>query len=221
MEKALYYYCLELGAMVVEEVALPKEAGIVDTLACFSRQGQREWRCYELKISKNDFYSSAKLSFVGHYNYFVLTAELYEKVKADIPIEIGVLVYRPYGEHDELLPAAGTFLIAKRPQKQLLQLEEAEILERFNATLFREVRKAKQMAYGPSFFSTEQLYKELKRRSELKDGLSEDHYYDRFIDDITEQKIASLEEELHALQQDYQFLKTKTAFKRRPTEPLE
>lgn len=221
IEKALYYYCIELGGFVVEEVALPGELGIVDTLACFSRQGEREWRCYELKISKSDFYSAAKLSFVGHYNYFVLTAELYEKVKAAIPSEIGVLIYRPYKELEETLPAEGTFMIAKRPKRQELQLTEAELLERFNASLFREVRKAKQMAYGPSFFSTEQLYKELKRRSEAKDGLSPDNYYERFLSEITNQRIESLEEELEALKQDYAFLKSRAGNKRRPTEPLE
>lgn len=50
------------------------------------------FRCYEIKASKKDFYSSAKKSFVGDYNYFVLTKELWEAVKDDIPSEIGVYV---------------------------------------------------------------------------------------------------------------------------------
>lgn len=50
------------------------------------------WRCYEIKVSKADFYSKAKLSFVGHFNYYVLTSELYEQVKDDIPSHIGVYV---------------------------------------------------------------------------------------------------------------------------------
>ena len=51
------------------------------------------FRCYEIKCTKSDFYSKAKKSFVGNYNYYVLTKELYEEVKKDIPKHIGVYVY--------------------------------------------------------------------------------------------------------------------------------
>ncbi len=224
IEKALYYYCIELGGIVVEEVTMPDEQGIVDTLACFFKPDQREWRCYELKVTKADFYSKAKLSFVGNYNYFVLPEALYEKVQGDIPNEIGVLVYRPYRESAEItkeLPAAGTFFVAKKPLKQKLQVAEEALTQRFMASLFREVRKAKRMDYGTSFFSTEQLYKELRRRLADHDSLQEDNYYQRFIEDVQAARIASLEEELRALEQDYQFLRQQQQVRRRPTEPLE
>lgn len=48
------------------------------------------FRCYEVKASKADFYSNNKLSFVGHYNYYVMTPDLYEEVKEDIDAHIGV-----------------------------------------------------------------------------------------------------------------------------------
>ena len=38
------------------------------------------FRCYEIKTSLSDFHSKAKKTFCGHYNYYVLTKELYEKV---------------------------------------------------------------------------------------------------------------------------------------------
>lgn len=50
------------------------------------------FRCYEIKVSKNDFHSNAKLSFVGHYNYYVLTRKLYEEVKNEIPDWIGIYI---------------------------------------------------------------------------------------------------------------------------------
>ncbi len=50
------------------------------------------FRCYEIKVSKSDFYSKAKISFVGHYNYYVMPRELYEQVKNDIPNHVGVYV---------------------------------------------------------------------------------------------------------------------------------
>jgi hypothetical protein len=50
------------------------------------------WRCYEIKISKSDFHSKAKNTFVGHYNYYVMTPELYETVKDEIPKHIGAFI---------------------------------------------------------------------------------------------------------------------------------
>lgn len=97
IESSLYQYCIEQGGLVVEEVTMPDDQGIVDTLSCLTKfDGSREWRCYELKVTKADFRSTAKLSFVGHYNYFVLPSKLYEEAKTEIPTGIGVLVYRPY-----------------------------------------------------------------------------------------------------------------------------
>lgn len=48
------------------------------------------FRCYEVKVSKADFHSAAVKSFVGHYNYYVLTRELYDQVKGEIPDWVGV-----------------------------------------------------------------------------------------------------------------------------------
>lgn len=48
------------------------------------------WRCYEIKVSKADFHSKAKKTFVGHFNYYVMPRELYEEVKDEIPKHIGV-----------------------------------------------------------------------------------------------------------------------------------
>lgn len=50
------------------------------------------FRCYEIKVSVADFRSKAKKSFCGHFNYYVLTDELYEKVSHEIPAEIGVYI---------------------------------------------------------------------------------------------------------------------------------
>jgi len=48
------------------------------------------FRCYEIKVSKADFYSKARNTFCGHLNYYVLTDELYEQVKDGIPEHIGI-----------------------------------------------------------------------------------------------------------------------------------
>lgn len=72
------------------------------------------FRCFEIKVSVEDFHSSAKKSFCGHYNYYVLTNELYEKVKDEIPNHIGVYV------HDSCV---------KRAKKQEISDEMLQILK--------------------------------------------------------------------------------------------
>lgn len=221
METSLYQYCIEQGGIVVEEVTMPDDHGIVDTLSCLTKfDGTREWRCYELKVSKADFRSTAKLSFVGNYNYFVLPQTLFDEVKAEIPTGIGVLVYRPYGIAEEM-PASGTFIIAKKAMKQPLAVAEEALLNRFMASLFREVRKAKQMERGVKYFPTDQLYKELKKRSDSQDPFVKERYYERFIEETENQAIHDLQAEINALQQDYENLRQKQQVRRLPTEPLE
>lgn len=53
---------------------------------------QDVWRCYEIKVSESDFYSKCNNTFVGNYNYYVMTFELYNKVKNEIPEDVGVLI---------------------------------------------------------------------------------------------------------------------------------
>lgn len=48
------------------------------------------FKCYEIKISKEDFYSKCKNTFLGNYNYYVLTKEVFDKVSDNIPDYVGV-----------------------------------------------------------------------------------------------------------------------------------
>ncbi len=84
------------------------------------------WRCYEIKVSKSDFHSKASKTFIGHYNYFVMTAELYEQVKEEIPSHIGVY--------------CGKTLV-KRPKKQQLGVDEQILKDSMIRSLSRENEK--------------------------------------------------------------------------------
>lgn len=215
LETTLYQYCLEQDSYVVEEVSMPDKKGIVDTLSY--RQlpnGEIEWRCFELKITKNDFHSKAKLSFIGNYNYFVLTKELFEEVKTEIPEHIGVLIYRAFDKTAvELSPqtqrAPGFLTIVKKAQYQELQVDEKYLTSHFISSLFREVDKAKRIEKGLKLYSDDQLFKELKKRAKTGyDIYKPDHnLYDRFIEESKEDKLTALEEELDARNAEYQALK--------------
>lgn len=61
-----------------------------------------EFRCYEIKVSKADFKSKAKLSFHGDFNYYVMPSELYEELKVDAKKEVENVKYYTEKEKSEL-----------------------------------------------------------------------------------------------------------------------
>lgn len=109
------------------------------------------WRCYEVKVSKSDFYSKSKKTFVGHYNYFVLTKELFEIVKEDIPNHVGVYVN-------------GSNM--KRARKQELPVDEQVLKDSMIRSLTREFNK--QFRSGDPA-SIEILERQLRRIKKEKD----------------------------------------------------
>ena len=220
IEEALYLYELEHGEIVVEEVSMPDDYGIVDTLALRTKpDGTYEFRCYEVKVSKSDFRSTAKLSFVGHYNYYVLPQVLFEQVKEVIPAPIGVIVYLPF-EKSEEDGAKGKLAIVKKARKQELMVEEAALLNRFMHSLFREVRKAKKVEKGLQFYSDQELISELAKRKK-NDVSGSRIFFDRYVDEIEQEIVQELEEEILALKEEAHILKEKFYEKRRRTEAYE
>lgn len=51
-----------------------------------------DFYCYEVKSSVEDFHSKNGHNFIGDFNYYVMPEEVYEKVKAEIPHNVGVYV---------------------------------------------------------------------------------------------------------------------------------
>lgn len=217
LEKTLYQYCLEQGSYVVEEVVMPDKKGIVDTLSYQQlADNQIEWRCYELKVTKADFHSKAKLSFIGNYNYFVLPQKLYLEIQDEIPSRIGVLIYRAFDKKaveatPQNLRTPGFLMIAKKAQFQDLQVDEAQLTSHFVASLFREVDKAKKVEKGLQLYSDDKLFKELRKRQKTGyDVYNPDkNLYDRFVADLRDEAIDGLQDELDARNAECQELKLK------------
>jgi len=84
------------------------------------------WRCYEIKISKSDFHSKAHNTFIGHYNYYVMTQELYEQIKEEIPNHIGVYI----GDS-----------CVKKAKRQELTIDEQILKNSLIRSLYREAEK--------------------------------------------------------------------------------
>lgn len=74
------------------------------------------FRCYEIKVTKADFHSNAAKSFVGHYNYYVLTTELYSQIQDEIPDHVGVYVVSDW-----------RIWVAKKAKKQDLSGKEYSV----------------------------------------------------------------------------------------------
>lgn len=88
LERAIYVNTVKMGVFGCFEVTIGwfgKER--VDYMT-YDTKGV--FRCYEIKVSKADFRSSARHTFVGHYNYFVMPHSLYLEIKDEIPAHIGV-----------------------------------------------------------------------------------------------------------------------------------
>ena len=84
------------------------------------------WRCYEIKISKSDFHSKSHNTFMGNFNYYVMTRELFEAVKSEIPNHVGV-----YIEGDCI----------KKAKRQTLKVDEQILKNSMIRSLYREYQK--------------------------------------------------------------------------------
>jgi hypothetical protein len=120
-----------MGTFVVGECSIG-DLGIVDM---FSWDTKDIWRCYEIKITNSDFHSNAAKTFVGDYNYYVLTEELYEQVKDEIPNEIGCWVL--YGEK--------YLHLDKRPKRQDVTVDNDLLKYSLIKSLSRECDKHQKL----------------------------------------------------------------------------
>lgn len=93
-------------------------------------------KCFELKVSVSDFHSKHHNTFVGHLNYYVLTKDVYNKVKSEIPPGIGVY----------LLSQHGDAYCAKRATRRKPTEDTQVLKDSFIRSLFREVQKNYQAA---------------------------------------------------------------------------
>ena len=97
------------------------------------------WKCFEIKNSVSDFRSSAKLSFWGDYNYYILNADIYESVKDEVPKDIGVwLAYKP----DK---SKGWMECVKKPKKRERLCSHESLLFALMQALSREYKKYRKI----------------------------------------------------------------------------
>lgn len=111
---------------------------IVDILTWESNKNI--WRCYELKVSLQDFKSNASKTFVGNYNYYLIPNTLLDKVEHLIPKEIGIYVY---DTNEPKYKYQSRITCYKKAKKQDLLCTEQEIYYGMIKSLYREMKKYK------------------------------------------------------------------------------
>ena len=85
------------------------------------------WKCFEIKTSEGDFHSKCNKTFIGNYNYYVMPFELYNKIKNEIPDNIGVLV-----------PEFNTLTSVKQAKKQNLKIESKILFQSMIRSMQRD-----------------------------------------------------------------------------------
>lgn len=136
LEEILAVYTLKRGTVGCAEVGLGDE-GIVDFIT-IDTFGSKTVQCYELKISKSDFQSDAKTTFIGEYNYYVVPTVLFDSIKHLIPPGIGCYCV------DE----RGHVSVRKRASRRQCQLSKGYILTRVLLALNREYKKSIVSKWG-------------------------------------------------------------------------
>ena len=140
LEIVAYRHLWKQGTYLCFEVMMPSPDGkhYMDNnerVDLISYDTKGIWRFYELKITKSDFHSGCKHTFLGNFNYFIMPYSLWLEVKDEIPKEIGV--YTASKESAQLS-------CVKKAKRQELQVNEHFLKFNFMQALSREYKKYRQ-----------------------------------------------------------------------------
>lgn len=165
IEHLIYKYLWKQGTYLCFEVMMPDARGRYmfnnERVDLLSYDTQGNWRFYELKLTKSDFHSSSKVTFLGHYNYYVMPKSLYNEVKEEIPPHVGV--YCVYTRGNDIHYIGGC---EKRAKKQELQVDHDLLMFSFMQALSRENQKYRKILSKK--FTEEQ--KKLLREEQKEQG---------------------------------------------------
>lgn len=135
-EKCLWHYTNKMGVFGCFEVTIGwfgKER--VDFITYST---DNTVRCYEIKVTLADLKSKAKQTFIGDYNYLVITKELWEIIQSDNDLGWkyyyqGILVFSENG--------VGITSVKKAKKQNVSIGTRATVLESMVRSLNREVGK--------------------------------------------------------------------------------
>lgn len=125
------------GCIAALEVGFGTD-GIVDF--CSLNSGG-ELKCYEIKISMQDFRSENKLTWVGVYNYMVVSNRMYrkhaEEIESETPKHVGIIV----ANVDAKRMSKTDLVQIRRAKRSKQKYSNAAALRRMAAALDRKITK--------------------------------------------------------------------------------
>ena len=161
LENALKKRCEEKGLYGCEEITIGFAYNghgneIVDFMTMNSKG---IIKCYEIKVTVPDLKSKAKKSWYGHYNYLVVTYELYKKIEnwdEYLPAHVGLIV--------------GTDLCSHKNAKKCDVSVEEEIM--LKESMIRSIY-AKMYRDAQSIDKQKQYQKEIRELKKEKANLTD------------------------------------------------
>lgn len=126
------------GCFAPNNPNLAKEYGIAEVTVGFQRDRQGHervdflsydarkniFRCYEIKVSMNDFKSEAKKSWCGNYNYLAITEKLFGEKPLEwwnehVPSHVGIIVFNTKSETKRSVKKATKIDVTKKCYEML------------------------------------------------------------------------------------------------------
>lgn len=137
-EKCLWAYTNKMGVFGCFEVTIGWFGD--ERVDYITYSTDNSIRCYEIKVTLADLKSKAKQTFIGDYNYLVVTAELWEAIQADEKLgwkyyNEGILIFN---EHSHSIGIAS---VKKAKKRNVTIGIRATVLESMVRSLNREVSK--------------------------------------------------------------------------------
>lgn len=167
MEHLIYNYLWKQGTYLCFEVMMPDTGDRYmynkERVDLLSYETKGYWRFYELKLTKSDFHSSNKVTFLGHYNYYVMPVELYQKVRDEIPSHVGVYCVYTRGDYYYINGCE------KRARKQELQVDHDSLMFAFMQSLSRENQKYRKILANDFKKRQDEAWKKKKREQDVMD----------------------------------------------------
>lgn len=143
IEHIAYKHLWKKGKFLIFEVGVPKtrkrQTSHRERVDLLSYETSGIWRCYEIKRNLQDWKSGAALSWYGHFNYLICPPDLYEKIKHEIPDDIGVWLVYKTGKNK------GYMDCVKKPKRREPLYSSAELMLSLIQALSREYKKYRKI----------------------------------------------------------------------------
>ncbi len=100
-----------------------------------------DFYCYEVKSSVEDFHSKNGHNFIGDFNYYVMPADVFEKIKNEIPYGVGVLIPTDLSSIHPILDTRATLTCVIKPKRKNREKPVSEMLLMMFRSAARDNRK--------------------------------------------------------------------------------